>query len=164
MGGAAAGTVVGLAGGLLTLEARVVTGTVLATLLVIAPLAWPQRLPQINRETEQSLLGRGPFAWALANGFLLGLGFTSRIGYWIFYLVPVGCFVAGSPGLGALIWGTYGFTRLGAASLLAFRMHRTPSRMGELSRRLLVLRPAVRRVTNPVTVLCAFGIVLWLGL
>jgi hypothetical protein len=137
---------------------------VLATLLAIAPFAWPQRLPQVNRETEQSLLGRGPLAWALANGSLLGLGFTSRIGYWIFYLVPVGCFVVGSPALGALIWGAYGFTRLGAASLLAFRMHTMPGRMGELSKRLLALQPTVRHATNPVTALCALSIVLWLGL
>ncbi len=164
MGGAATGAVVGLAGALLTLNARVVAGTVLAALLVLAPLASPRRLPQVNRETEQSLLGRGPFLWALANGFLLGLGFTSRIGYWIFYLVPVGCFVVGSPGYGALIWGAYGFTRLGIAALLAFRMHRTPTRTGDLSRRLLALQPVVRLVSNPLTVLFALGITLWLGL
>lgn len=83
---------------------------------MIAPLVSPRRLPQISRETEQSLLSHGPFEWATANGFLLGLGFTSRIGYWIFYLVPVGCLVTGSPIFAAAIWGMYGLTRLGIHS------------------------------------------------
>lgn len=143
---------------------RVAAGTFLAVLLILAPLTSPRRLPQINRETEQSLLSRGPFVWALVNGFLLGVGFTSRLGYWIFYLFPLGCLVVGSPPLGALIWGTYGLTRLGTATLLALQMHRTPTRMADLSRRLLTLQPAMRHASNPATAVCAALLTLRLGL
>jgi hypothetical protein len=133
-------------------------------MLVVVPVVWPRRLPEFNRETEQSLLGLGPFRWAIINGFLLGLGFTSRIGYWTFYLIPVGCLVTGSPAMAAVIWGTYGFTRLGIVLLLAYRMHWSPTRTASLSRSLLALRPTLRRVSNPATVICALLLTLWLGL
>jgi hypothetical protein len=119
-------------GGLIPLPVRVAVGMVLALTLVAAPLVLPRRVPQLDRETDQNLLSRGPYVWALANGALLGAGFTSRIGYWIWYLVPLGCVIAGSPGLGALIWAGYGFTRLGIAAGLAYRLVHEPDRMADL--------------------------------
>jgi hypothetical protein len=58
-----------------------------------------------ERETEQSLLHRGPVIWAVANGGQLGLGFTSRIGFWSWYLMPIGIFLLADPLVGALAWG-----------------------------------------------------------
>ena len=159
-----AGGLTGVAGQVVPFTARVAVGTLLFLALTAAPLLARDRLLQVNRETEQNLLSKGPFTWALANGFLLGLGFTSRIGYWIWYLIPLGCFVLGSPAHGAVIWGTYGCTRLGIAVVVASMMHRRPSRMSELSRRLLGLRPTVRRLSSPVTTILAATLALWLGL
>jgi hypothetical protein len=162
--GALAGALTGLAGQVAPLAVRAVVGTLLGLALTVAPLLAPHRLPQINRETEQSLLGKGPIKWALANGFLLGLGFTSRIGYWLWYLVPIGCFVIGSPAYGSAVWGTYGSVRLGIAALLAWKMRRQPSQMSDLSRTLLGLRPAMRRLVNPAAALFAAALTVWLGL
>lgn len=164
LGGATAGAAVGMAGNLVSRDGTITAGTVFALALVVAPMVSPQRLPEVNRETDQSLLSLGPFRWAAANGFLLGLGFTSRIGYWIFYLVPVGCLVARSPAFGAVIWTTYGFTRLGIVTLMAFRMHQALAKISALSRSLLALRPAVRRISNPATAVGALVLALWLGL
>jgi hypothetical protein len=65
---------------------------------------------------------------------------------------------------GALIWGTYGLSRLGVVSVLALRMHATPTQMAELSRRFLVLQPSIRHLSNPIAALCALCIALVLGL
>lgn len=154
----------GLAGNLVPLTVRVAVGTLLSLVLTAAPLLSPGRLPQVNRETEQSLLSIGPIKWALANGFLLGLGFTSRIGHWIWYLIPLGCFVVGSPGHGAAIWGTYGAARLGIAAAVAWKMHRRPNRMADLSRSLLSLRPLMQRLSNPTAAVLAAALTLYLGL
>jgi hypothetical protein len=164
VGGAVAGGVVGSIGALVPVAFRVAVGTALALVLVVVPLLWLRWLPQIDRETDQDLLGRGPVIWALANGFLLGTGVTSRIGYWIFYLLPVGCFVAGSTLWGAVVWATYGFTRLGSVVLLAWSMRRRPTGMLELSTTLLARRPALRRASGPITAVLALALTLGLGL
>lgn len=161
--GGLAGATVGLLGSLLPGEARIALGTGLAMLLVVVPMV-SARLPQVNRETKQSLLGRGPYVWALSNGALLGLGFTSRIGYWTFYLVPLCCLAVGSPPIGAIIWGAYGLTRMFLASVIACLMHRAPEKMGTWSARLLALGLTARRASRSVTVLAALGLTLWLGL
>jgi hypothetical protein len=159
-----AGAVVGTIGAVIPLALRVAAGTALALVLVVVPVFSPRRLPQIDRETDQDLLGRGPVLWALVNGFLLGTGLTSRIGYWVFYLLPLGCFVAGSAAWGALIWAAYGFTRLGAVVLLAGSMVRRPARMLDVSMALLAWRPALRRASAPATAVLALALALGLGL
>lgn len=97
LGGALAGAAAGYLGGVLPFAARISLATAAATLLPVAAVVSPRRLPQFNRETDQSLLGHGPFVWAAVNSFLLGLGFASRIGYWLFYVMPIGCLALGSP-------------------------------------------------------------------
>jgi hypothetical protein len=151
-------------GGLIPLPVRVAVGMVLALTLVAAPLVLPRRVPQLDRETDQNLLSRGPYVWALANGALLGAGFTSRIGYWIWYLVPLGCVIAGSPGLGALIWAGYGFTRLGIAAGLAYRLVHEPDRMADLQQGAIQRKAEVRRLINPATSVLALAVLVWLGI
>lgn len=162
--GALAGAAAGLVSSLLPVPVRVSAGLLAASAVAIGALGWLPVLPEFNRETEQSLLGLGPIRWAIVNGSLLGLGLTSRIGFWIWYLIPAGILAAGSPAAGAAIWGGYGFTRLAVAAGLARRMHRMPDRMPDISTRILRLRPAARRLAGPVTVGAAAALVLWLGL
>lgn len=67
--------------------------------------------PQWNRETPQRWMYAGPLRAALRNGFTLGLGFTTRIGFLIWYAVPLGAFLLGDPLVGAMIYATYSLTR-----------------------------------------------------
>jgi hypothetical protein len=164
IGGALAGLTAGRLGALLDDGARAAAGTLAALVLAVAPLIPNARPPQLNRETEQSLLGRGPITWALTNGLLLGLGFTSRIGYWIWYLLPLGCFILASPAFGALAWGAYGLTRLGIAAAAAARMQAHPRRMALISRHLLGLRDPVRSTANLIAASLAATLALWIGL
>jgi hypothetical protein len=49
----------------------------------------------------------------------LGFGATSRIGFWLWYAVPLGAFLIGEPVAGAIIYGTYGLVRaLGAVVII----------------------------------------------
>jgi hypothetical protein len=131
--------------------------------LVVSPVLSPRGMPQFDKETEQRLLGLGPVRWAVTNGFLLGLGFTSRIGFWVWYLVPLGCLVLGSPVPAAIVWATYSCVRLGTASLLAWHMHRNQELMPSLTSRVVSLRPTARRYANPAAVVLAVALALWLG-
>jgi hypothetical protein len=70
------------------------------------------RLLQWNRETSRVILDRyGAILGAARNGLELGVGATTRIGFWLWYAVPLGAFVAASPTLGALIYASYGGAR-----------------------------------------------------
>lgn len=68
-------------------------------------------LLQCDRETSQRWLHDGPLSWAAKNGFALGLGFTSRIGFFAWYWVPVAAFLSANIGWGAFIYACYSFTR-----------------------------------------------------
>lgn len=162
--GALAGAAVGLIALLLPDPVRVSIGVFAACTVVAGALGWVTVLPEFDRETEQSLLGLGPLRWAVVNGALLGIGFTSRVGFWILYLVPAGILATGSPVAGAAIWGSYGFTRLAVAAVLARRMHQMPDRMPDISTKILQLRPAAQRLAGPITVGMAATLALWLGL
>ena len=49
----------------------------------------------------------------------MGFGATSRIGFWLWYVIPLGAFFLGDPGAGAAIYGTYAVDRaLGAVVIL----------------------------------------------
>jgi hypothetical protein len=163
-GGALAGAVLGLLGAVIPGGDRAAIGVVLALALVVFPAVRPKWLPQLDRETEQGLLSRGPYQWALLNGLLLGLGFTTRIGYWTWYVIPVAGLISGSPLVAAVICASYSLCRMGFITALALRMHQEPTGMGELSLRVLALRPTARRISRPVTAVLAIALTLWIGL
>ena len=126
------GALLGLTGGLLPLQARVSSATVLS-LIAMALGTWELivgRLNplQCNRETPQQWIRKGPYHWALRNGIALGIGITTRIGFWIWYVVPVSAFLIGRPLEGAIVYGTYGIVR-GATvwpALLLYRVSPEP--------------------------------------
>lgn len=66
---------------------------------------------QCDKETPQRWMNNGPFSWAIANGLVLGCGARSRLGFWIWYVVPVGAFLCGNAALGALAYGLYSLVR-----------------------------------------------------
>lgn len=119
---ACAGSVLGLVGTQLSLPGRAAIASLLALLGLAAGVLdlGSSRLPllQCDRETPQSWMRFGALRWAAVNGAMLGLGFTSRIGFWLWYVVPTGSLLLGDPWLGAAIYGLYGFVRSGAVWLL----------------------------------------------
>ena len=169
--GALLGTVLGRAGTIWTIDQRVVLAMVLALLGAvvgihefvsgrIAPL-------QCSRETPQAWLSRGPIRWALWNGAALGSGATTRIGFWLWYAVPLGALLSGSAEVGALIYGTYALVR-GLAPvgclLLLRRLHRLGLADGDsLATWLLLRRPAARAISGAALASVAIAAAILVG-
>ncbi len=123
LAGLITGAVLGAVGSLLPLDFRLGAGSILAVIAIaVGGLEFFGRrvqLPQFDCETPQRWVHRGPLRWATRNGLTLGFGATSRIGFWLWYVVPLGAFLLGDPRLGAIIYGTYGLVRaLGAVFIL----------------------------------------------
>ena len=148
--GAGLGATLGAIGGALLLQTRAAVGTAIGALLVVLPLLRVPP-PQRDRETPQVLLHRGPLVWSLANGALLGAAVTNRIGFWLWFLVPTGCLLGGSPPLGAALWGTYALARLAVIDAVAARMRHPACHVGALTDRLVLGR---WRVLPIMTALC----------
>ena len=123
LAGLVAGVVLGATGGLIALDLRLAVGSILALgAIAVGSLDLFGRhvmLPQFDCETPQRWIHKGPLRWATRNGLVLGFGATSRIGFWLWYAIPLGAFLVGAPLFGAVIYGTYGLVRaLGAVGIL----------------------------------------------
>jgi hypothetical protein len=109
------GALLGLVGSILPLGVRVGLGSLFAVGAVIIGFThfsgWRLRVAQCDRETPHRWLYGSPFRWALWNGAALGVGVTSRIGFWLWYVIPIAATSSGSPMIGALIYGSFGFVR-----------------------------------------------------
>ncbi len=141
--GALAGCAVALCGRLLSLEHRAQVILVLAVALVLSSL-FRVRLIQRDVETPQSLLSLGPLRWAASNGALLGLGVASRIGFWAWYVLPLGVFALAQPTRGAVLWGAYGLTRLAILAVVAISMRRGDDAASQMTTRLIGARDRAR--------------------
>lgn len=117
LAGSLAGLVLGAVGGFLSSNLRIVTGSLLALVaVVVGGLAIVGHAPPIlqrDRETPQRWIHYGALQWAAWNGFSLGLGVLSRLGFWLWYVIPFGALLVGRPDLGAILYGTYGTVRGG---------------------------------------------------
>lgn len=114
--GTAAGALLGFLGSHIPIDLRIAAASVLAVVAVLvgaAELISPRtRGPRgFDRETPQRWLHTGPVTWAIRNGFALGTGFTSRIGFWLWFVVPLSGLLPGSPTVGVLTYGLYGLCR-----------------------------------------------------
>ena len=119
-----AGGLLGAVGTTLPLEVRVACASLLALSAVLIGcfelLGRSISLPQFDRETPQSWLHKGALTWALLNGLSLGVGATSRIGFWTWYAIPLSALLFGNPILGACIYGAYSVTRGTSVWLIIF--------------------------------------------
>lgn len=116
LAGVISGFVLGWLGSIVSLDIRLAVISLLSLAsIVIAILelgGWQVlQLLQCDRETPQSWVHKGPIQWAIQNGLALGSGFANRIGFWLWYAIPLGAFFVGSPVFGALLYGIYGFVR-----------------------------------------------------
>jgi hypothetical protein len=121
--GLVAGAALGIVGGLLPLDIRLAVGSILAIAAVAVgslELFGRRMQPlQFDCETPQRWVNRGAWRWATRNGLTLGFGATSRIGFWLWYVIPLGAFLIGDPVASGIIYGTYGLVRaLGAVVIL----------------------------------------------
>lgn len=115
LAGLVTGAVLGAVGGLLPLDLRFAAGSILAVVAIavggLELFGWQVQPLQFDCETPQRWVHKGPLEWAIRNGLALGFGATSRIGFWLWYVVPLGAFLVGDAGLGAIVYGTYGLIR-----------------------------------------------------
>ncbi len=114
---AVVGGILGRVGGLVSEPSRHRLMTILAAIgVMIAVFELVRRrpvwLPQRSRETPKRWLDYDPVTWALLNGAALGVGASSRIEFWLWYVVPLGAFLSGSVLLGIALYAVYGLGRV----------------------------------------------------
>lgn len=113
--GVLVGVALGLVGKCIALETRIILATVavVAGLVIGAIDLAIVHIPVVERncETPRRWLRYGALRWAIVNGVALGLGFTSRVGYWIWYLIPVASLLFADVILGAAVYSAYALFR-----------------------------------------------------
>lgn len=121
--GIAAGGVLGMVGSWIEPEIRAVIAVCLALVALFVALVelagHRLRIVQIDRETPYGWLSPGPLSWAAKNGAAIGFGAGTRLGFWLWYAIPLGALLAGNPLVGGLGYGLYSLTRtLGAGVII----------------------------------------------
>jgi hypothetical protein len=110
-----AGVILGQLGSYLGFQERAAIASVLSLAGVTLGLGelsgFGIRPLQCDRETPRRWMRRGRTFGASLNGAALGFGATTRIGFWLWYVVPMGAFLVGRPALGAALYGLYGTVR-----------------------------------------------------
>jgi hypothetical protein len=76
-------------------------------------------LLQRDRETNQSWMRFGAIVNSAANGIAIGVGFSTRIGYWLWYVLPAVAVFYGSWKVGVLLFVVYASVRAGIAVFLS---------------------------------------------
>lgn len=113
--GMLAGAALGWMGSLLTSEFRsalAVAFSLVAIGLGLAELSGHRvALIQVDRETPYAWLRPGPLRWAMRNGAAIGFGAATRLGFWLWFVIPIGAMLSGNPLIGALGWGLYALVR-----------------------------------------------------
>jgi hypothetical protein len=72
---------------------------------------------QWNAETPSSWLERENLLVAAWNGLALGAGFVTRLGFWLWWMLPLVVFETASAPDGLLVGAAYGLTRVGLSSV-----------------------------------------------
>ena len=91
----------------------------------------------------------------------MGVGFTSRVGFWLWYVVPIACLLFADLWLGAVLFATYAAVRTGCAWLLAAIVKQRPSL--DLSVWLMRHIPHARRISGAYLLLISFSTVAIVG-
>lgn len=134
--GVSVGAAAGLLGSTIPVDVRTGLASVFAAALVVVGIfeLMPRGLRPLEcrRETPKDWVYRGkPMRWAVQNGLALGCGALSRLGFCLWYVVPLACLFSGSVLLGAAIYGAYGVARGFFVWPLIFVAHATELDLGE---------------------------------
>lgn len=154
--GALTFAVVGAAGKAFPHEARGLITIVASFTLLCAVLRGTKPL-QRDAETPEGWLEPGGLRVALWNGLALGAGFITRIGFWLWWILPLLTFARASVVFGVLLGAVYGFTRLSLSSLVAAESVITRSDF--VARRSLARRKDAEQLDRPLFV-AAVGLTL----
>ena len=90
---------------------------VAASAVMISAAFSRQEPVQRNAETPASWLERENLLVAAWNGLALGAGFVTRLGYWLWWVLPLVVFETAAAPDGLLAGAAYGLTRVGLSSI-----------------------------------------------
>jgi hypothetical protein len=164
--GGITGALLGAIGSSLSRDLRFASASVLGILAIVLgslELGTGRLAPlQCDRETPQRWMHTGAWRWALRNGVTLGFGATSRIGFWLWYVVPISALLVGRPVIGGMLYGLYGLVRGGFVwvlipGLARYRVGGPPSVW------LLELNLAARVIAAGQLILVGIAVVLSVG-
>lgn len=108
------GAMLGFLGSWVNADVRIAAASLLGVVAVVIgvlELYDKTSVLECDKETPQSWVHHGPIIWPIENGLALGCGATSRIGFWLWYVIPLSSLLSGKVEYGALIYATYSFTR-----------------------------------------------------
>lgn len=171
LAGASTGAALGKLGGQFSNQQRAAfTTAICAGALVLAALdllGRPVRVPGRSRETPRGWMQLNPITAAVLNGTTLGTGWSTRIGFWLWFAVPLGSLLSGSVIGGIVVYGAYGLTRgLGPWLLLLLARSRSHGQGKAANVRGLgesvIARSATMRVAATFD-LCGLGLVYLVG-
>lgn len=164
---ALAGACLGGLGSLLPASVRVALGSLLGLAAVVVGgaelIGRPLGLIHRDCETPQRWVHAGAVRWAAVNGAALGVGATSRIGFWLWYAVPLGAVLAGDPALGAALYASYGLVRGGSVWALLLLPRRLGMRGDQLGIWLIQRDRLAHTLTAAQLVLLGVVVVLVVG-
>lgn len=149
--GSAAGATVGFVGASVPDEIRGSAGWLLMLSLCLVVLAdglgLDVPLPQRDKETPRRWADEPMASWAVKAGVALGLAVTNRLGFVIWYAIPVLVFSMGSVALGALSWATYAFART-TVTMVEGRVRARRGQFGPVTTARLVRMRFIRQVSS----------------
>lgn len=97
----------------------------------------------------------------MRNGFSLGLGFTSRLGFWLWYVIPLIGVIVGDVWLSGILYATYGAVRgLAAVAVFGYALRRPGWDYGKW---LLARAALVARASSYVLAVVAGSLLVQLG-
>lgn len=162
---AISGALLAFAGSYFSLEVRAAVASVLALAAVLLGSVglFHRRIPLIqrDRETPRGWLQASAISWALRNGAAIGFGAGTRLGVWLWYVIPFGAFVSGNIVVGVVGYGAYGLARTGGAGLLVIAQNRY--RGMPVWRQVLRQSARARRIADAQLLLVGVVVLLVLG-
>ena len=168
LAGAVVGALLGALGSAVDGLARLGVATTLASLaaLVGALELAGRRTPlfQVDRETPKIWLDReSELGWAVRQGIALGVGATSRLGFPLWYVVPIAAVLSGSAAAGAAVFAAYALARTGA-TIAVILLLADRGRDASYGVRLMRAHRAARRLAGAILLLVGTAAALALGL
>lgn len=161
--GAIAGGLVGGLGGSLPEDFRLAAVGLaligLNALFVADALGGPVPMLERNRTTPRRWVEESAAGWSLKTGAALGFGVTNRIGFPVWYLVPVLALGTGSWIAGGVVWAVYGLLRTAITMLDGLRLTRHDGFVTTSARRLRS-EPLMRRLSSSAGLVVGLGVLL----
>lgn len=160
MGGICTGAVFGVVASVLSSEStNAVDYVIIAVVAVVAGSGLyelitarrPKTIVQRNVETPLEWTSKSGAEWALKNGFALGAGVGTRIGFSVWYIMPITALALGTFFGSVAIFAVYGFCRTAFVTVLYALSLRTSA--SEIADLLLRHLRSARRIAGASAVL-----------